>query len=356
MPHFSSLLIGWYLENGRALPWRETKDPYHILLSEIILQQTQVCQGLAYYQRFLNKYPTVNHLASASQDDIMQLWQGLGYYSRARNLHQAAKQIAQLGHFPRTYNEILKLKGVGAYTASAIASFAFNLPHAAIDGNAYRVLSRCFAINTPIDSTTGKKEFEQLANEIIDPKRPALFNQAMMDLGATCCTPKAPQCQQCPINALCLAHAQNEVALYPVKQAKIKLQTRYLTFIAIHDDTHILLKRRSEGDIWQGLYQPLLIEQTQANTTASVNEILTHKNIQPYFNSNTRPTLGTLFTNHKHRLTHRLLIIDAYTLKVDQLCPTNEQYIPIPLQDIDQYGVPKIVQIIFEKLKQTQKL
>lgn len=338
------------------MPWRETTDPYKILLSEIILQQTQVCQGLAYYERFLKKYPTINDLAAASQDEVMQLWQGLGYYSRARNLHAASKQVVELGHFPTTHAEILKLKGVGSYTAAAIASFAYNLPHAAIDGNAYRVLSRYFAIDTPIDTNCGKKQFETLAHEVLDTHRPALFNQAMMDLGATCCTPKSPQCHRCPLSDACLAHANNSASCYPVKQNKIKLQTRRLIFVAIHTNTHLLLQRRDTGDIWQGLYQPTLIELPQNETDFTISNITDHQDIKSYFtqksNDAAPPTLRMLFSNYKHRLTHRLLLTDAYALKVTNLHPLPPGYIEVPLNDLHQYGVPKIVQLIFNEIQQ----
>ena len=190
-PMFSPLLT-WYQQNGRDLPWRHTQDPYKIWLSEIILQQTRVEQGLAYYLRFTEAFPTVNALAAANEDEVLRLWQGLGYYSRARNLHEAARQIVRLGAFPTSYTEIRKLKGIGDYTAAAIASFAYGLPHAVVDGNVYRVLSRVFAISTPIDSSEGKHQFARLAQELLPPKHAALHNQAIMDLGALICTPRSP--------------------------------------------------------------------------------------------------------------------------------------------------------------------
>ncbi|RNC88422.1 MAG: A/G-specific adenine glycosylase [Winogradskyella sp.] len=261
--NFSKNVTNWYSENKRDLPWRKTKNPYYIWLSEIILQQTQVKQGLPYYLAFVDAFPNVFDLAKSSEDKVLKLWQGLGYYSRARNLHYTAKYIADEldGKFPNTYSEILKLKGVGDYTASAIASIAFNEPTAVVDGNVYRVLSRFFGINTPINSTQGIKEFKALATKLIDTKRPALFNQAIMEFGARQCKPKSPDCTICPINTGCIALAKNKITELPVKLKKVKIRKRYFNYLVLIDSRkRTIIEKRIHKGIWQNLYQFPLIE------------------------------------------------------------------------------------------------
>ena len=226
-PHpISVKLISWYKKNQRDLPWRKTKDPYKIWLSEIMLQQTQVVQGLSYYLKFTEAFPTIKDLAKAPEDKVMRLWQGLGYYSRARNLHTTAKLVATeyKGFFPKTYDEIIALKGVGDYTAAAIASIAYDLPYAVVDGNVYRVLSRLFNLATPINSTQGKKEFQLLANELLNAKHAALHNSALMEFGALVCRPQNPQCETCVLQGHCLAFKNNTVAALPVKEKTIKIK------------------------------------------------------------------------------------------------------------------------------------
>lgn len=230
---FANNILSWFQIHGRQLPWRETKDPYPIWLSEIILQQTRVSQGMAYWQRFMERYPKVEELAAASEDEVLRLWQGLGYYTRARNLHTAAQQIVNMGNFPRTLEEIKKLKGVGDYTAAAIASFAFDIPVAAVDGNVFRVLARYHGIETPINTTEGKKLFTALANDVLPTNQAASFNQAMMDFGATQCTPSSPRCQSCPLQETCVAYREGKVELLPNKLKKIKIKERHLTYIYI---------------------------------------------------------------------------------------------------------------------------
>ena len=220
---FAGRLLKWFDENGRPLPWRETRDPYQIWLSEIILQQTRIEQGRPYWERFVSRWPRVEMLANASEDEVLRMWQGLGYYSRARNLHTAARQIVERGSFPKTLEEIRQLKGVGDYTAAAIASIAFDEPVAVVDGNVYRVLARHFAIDTPIDTTDGKKVFTQLANQLLPPRQASAFNQAMMDFGAVQCMPQSPQCQLCPMADSCMALADGLVQSLPVKLKKLKV-------------------------------------------------------------------------------------------------------------------------------------
>ncbi|MEI7803465.1 MAG: A/G-specific adenine glycosylase [Bacteroidota bacterium] len=259
---FTKNLLQWSKKNERSFPWKETNDPYKIWLSEIILQQTRVEQGLPYYLKMVKLFPTVQHLAKAKEDAILKAWQGLGYYSRARNLQSAAKYIMDERHgkIPTDYDGWLKVKGVGPYAAAAIVSFAYNLPHAVVDGNVYRVLSRSFGIDTPIDSTEGKKIFSTLANELIAQKEAGRFNQAIMDLGATVCKPASPQCNTCPVQENCVARKKNLISILPVKGKKLLLKDRYFHFIIAQNEKGFLVEKRNGNDIWKGLYQFPLIE------------------------------------------------------------------------------------------------
>ena len=260
---FSNTLIYWYLQNRRELPWRKTKNPYFIWLSEIMLQQTRVAQGMAYYLKFTSTFPTVFDLAKADESTVLKMWQGLGYYSRARNLHFSAKLIANEfnGEFPSTFSEIIKLKGIGDYTASAIASICFDEPTAVVDGNVYRVLSRYFGIKTPINSSAGIKEFKLLAQSLIDKNKAGTFNQAIMDFGALHCKPQNPLCDTCPFSDSCYALEKKLTKELPVKAKKIKVRKRYFNFLVIKtkNNSTILSERKGKG-IWQGLYQFPLIE------------------------------------------------------------------------------------------------
>lgn len=259
---FSNILVQWYLQNKRDLPWRNSTNPYNIWLSEIILQQTRVDQGMAYYYKFIEQYPTVFDLALASEDEVLKLWQGLGYYSRARNLHFSAKYIVNelKGEFPDTYNSIIKLKGVGDYTASAIASICFKEPTAVVDGNVYRCLSRYFGIDTPINSSKGIKEFKLLAQELINAKIPGTHNQAIMEFGARMCKPQNPDCNGCPLNSSCVALSKNEIKKLPIKDKKVKIRNRFFNYLVIQteDDKTKIVKR--EKGIWLNLYEFPLIE------------------------------------------------------------------------------------------------
>ena len=288
MTDFSILIQQWYRLNKRDLPWRSSNSAYHIWLSEIILQQTQVKQGLNYYLKFAEKYPLISDLASASEDDVLKLWQGLGYYSRGRNLLVAAKQVVSdfNGIFPNNYNQIIQLKGVGDYTASAISSIAFNLPHAVVDGNVYRVLSRCFLIDTPINSSKGKKEFKNLAESLIDSKKPGDHNQGLMEIGALVCKPKNPNCQNCPLQSKCLSFSKGTMLDYPIKLKKMKVKTRFLNYFIVTNKTHIIIKQRLKGDIWQGLFDFPLLETNKKLELAKecfldqeIKHILTHQHL-----------------------------------------------------------------------------
>ena len=259
---FTENLLAWFAQNHRPLPWKGERDPYKIWLSEIILQQTRVEQGLPYFQKFVAQYPTVRDLADAPEDEVMKTWQGLGYYSRARNLHATAKCVAHElgGQFPETFEGLRQLKGVGDYTAAAIASFAFGLPHAVLDGNVYRVLARFFGIETPTDLPAAKKEFAQLANRVLDPARPADFNQAIMDFGAMHCTPQQPKCAACPMRPRCAAHLYNKVSELPARARRLEKRARFFLYLVFNAGTHTFVRKRTERDIWQDLYEFPMLE------------------------------------------------------------------------------------------------
>lgn len=328
---FANTIISWFQENGRALPWRETKDPYAIWLSEIILQQTRIAQGWEYWERFMAQYPKVEDLAAASEDDVLRLWQGLGYYSRARNLHAAAKQIVALGKFPDTLENIKALKGVGDYTAAAIGSFAFDIPAAVVDGNVYRVLSRYFGIDTPINSTQGKKEFAALAQSLIPASDAAAYNQGMMDFGAIQCTPQSPKCLLCPLAETCVALREGRVEELPVKLKTLKVQTRRLAYIYIRCNGEIAIHRRGEGDIWQGLWEPYNVSDLSALPTFDAPLVLKAKDV-------------------KHVLTHRILLADFYLLETKKRPLLPDDYIWIKESEISEYGIPRLIEILLEKL------
>lgn len=267
---FSRALLPWYRENQRPLPWRTSPDPYRIWLSEVILQQTRVDQGTAYWLRFVERYPSVTHLAKASEDQVLRLWQGLGYYSRARNLRTAAQQVVKEhdGQFPADHAALLKLKGVGDYTASAIASICFGISEPVVDGNVFRVLARVFGIATPIDSTAGKKEFRALAANLIPTEQPGDHNQAVMELGATVCTPKNPRCDECPLVRKCIAKAEGRIAVLPVKLGKTRTRTRHFNYLLIEAKGGIYMRKRNGRDIWQGLWELPMVETENAATDA----------------------------------------------------------------------------------------
>ena len=275
--NFTSTLLQWYAKNGRDLPWRETKDPYSVWLSEVILQQTRVDQGIDYWLRFIEKWPSVDALAAATEDEVLKMWQGLGYYSRARNLHTAAKDIVNQGGFPQSFKELIRLKGVGEYTAAAVGSIAFGLPFAAIDGNVYRVLARHFGLSVPIDTTTGKKAFRLLADSLLPAKAAGTWNQAMMDFGALQCTPRNPRCMECPLQESCVSLREKTVQMLPVKSVKAKRKERWLTYFYIKYGTEVAVHRRGKGDIWQGLWEPVVEEKAFPRALEQVKHELTHQ-------------------------------------------------------------------------------
>lgn len=269
------ILVAWYLENKRALPWRRAKDPYRVWLSEIILQQTQVIQGLPYYEKFVEHFPTVHHLAQASEQEVLKLWQGLGYYSRARNLHQTAKVVSTKfkGIFPDTFEQLLALKGIGVYTASAIASICFDRPKAVVDGNVYRVLSRVYGIELPINETAGIKRFQELADEQLGLDDPGTYNQAIMEFGALQCVPKNPNCMQCPLSAQCVAFSTGAVSRLPVSVKKVKVKTEYYHFLVLQDPSGgFWMQQRPANGIWPNLFEFPLIESAGPMTPAQIQE------------------------------------------------------------------------------------
>ena len=327
MNGFAQILLSWFRENGRDLPWRQTRDPYAIWLSEIILQQTQVKQGWDYWERFMRRWPKVEDLAAATEDEVLREWQGLGYYSRARNLHYAAKQIVALGHFPDTIKEIRQLKGVGDYTAAAIGSIAFGLPAAVVDGNVYRVLSRHFGIDTPINTTEGKKLFASLAQSLL-PDMSSEYNQAIMDFGAIQCTPQSPRCSDCPLMETCTAFREGRVGELPVKLKTLKVRERHLIYIYIRCKGETAIHRRGPGDIWQGLWEPWLV-----NSSADVpcGAVLQRQNV-------------------RHVLTHRILLADFYLWDAEEKPTLPPDYIWIPESSLDDYAKPRLIEILLESL------
>ena len=340
---FARLLIEWYHEHKRDLPWRNTNDPYLIWISEIILQQTRVAQGYAYYQRFIERFPNLESLAAAEENEVLKYWQGLGYYSRARNLHQAA--ISVNGVFPVKYEDILKLKGVGIYTAAAICSFAYNQPHAVVDGNVYRVLSRFFGVNEPIDSGKGKKIFASLAHDLLDKIQPALYNQAIMDFGALQCTPLSPDCTVCPFKNRCFAFNHNMVSSLPIKQNKTKTSERFFYYLLIRDNGNIYLNKRTENDIWKNLYELPLIE---SNTALAVDDFIRKQEFASIFKENSVVNVR-LLNKTKHVLSHRIIYADFYELdaqdiKMDFL----SKYTRLNMADLELYPVSRLMHNFFE--------
>jgi len=341
--NFSFELIEWYRSNHRKLPWRETKDAYKIWLSEIILQQTRVLQGLSYYQKFVDKYPKVEDLASATEEEVLKDWQGLGYYSRARNLHATAKMIVQEhgGDFPRSYNEIRKLKGIGDYTAAAISSFAFDLDHAVVDGNVFRLLSRYFGIETAIDSTAGKKEFALLAQELLPKDQAAIYNQAIMEFGAIQCSPVNPDCEKCPINSNCIAFQEDKIAHLPIKAKKTKVKEVNLHYLLIQDQDKILVNKRSSKGIWQNLFDFPSIEHASLLDQKSIED-------HPHFKS----WLGTteyiwegISESRKHLLSHRKIHCKFFHLKVNDFNENlSREFRAIELRELASLPVPKLIE------------
>lgn len=332
---FTSTIIEWYKDHGRTLPWRTTRDPYAIWLSEVILQQTRIEQGRPYWERFMERWPTVEQLAAATEDEVLREWQGLGYYSRARHLHAAAHQVVEMGGFPTTMERLLQLKGVGDYTAAAIGSIAFDLPVAVVDGNVYRVLARYFGIATPINSTAGKHEFAALAQSQVPPQQVAAYNQGMMDFGALQCTPKGTRCEQCPLLETCEAYRAQRVESLPVKLKTTKVKQLHLSYIYIRCKGMTAIRRRPAGDIWQGLWEPLLMKPDERPTDEG--------------------RLVSVARGVRHVLTHRVILTDFWLWETSDFPSLPEDYIWIAEESIAQYGVSRLVEMMLEKINEQTK-
>ncbi|PWJ36059.1 A/G-specific adenine glycosylase [Sediminitomix flava] len=348
MSDFSNKLIEWYELNKRDLPWRNTKDPYKIWLSEIILQQTRVQQGLPYYLAFEEAFPTIQNFANATEEEVLRLWQGLGYYSRARNMHFTAKHISEnlSSEFPTNFKDLLKLKGVGNYTAAAIASFAFGEKVATVDGNVYRVLSRIFGIDSPINSTNGIKEFAEVANTLISDTQPDTFNQALMEFGAIHCTPKSPNCLHCPFVQECEARKQNRVGELPVKLKKTKVTDRYFHYLVIEENEKYWIKERKGKGIWQGLYDfPLLESDHKELNLENIDQLTEDLELKTFLQENAPSQISEMY---KHILSHQRLHIHFYHYKVDieksvSLFSEKDEYSLMDLDNIEKQPKPIII-------------
>ena len=335
----SRTLIEWYKRYKRDLPWRNTKDPYLIWLSEVILQQTRVGQGRAYYERFALRFPDIVSLAEAGEDEVLKLWQGLGYYSRARNLHFAAQTVVEKygGIFPSRYEDILSLKGVGEYTAAAIASFAFDEPYAVVDGNVFRVLSRIYSVDEPIDTGKGKKLFNEIASTEMDRQQAALHNQAIMEFGALQCVPVSPDCERCPATDFCLAYSKNEVADYPVKHGKTKVRNRYFYYFDIRQGVHTYIAKREQKDIWENLYEyPLTETATQMDDGEIISPGFLRKALNGIF-----PNKVTIVCRIKHVLSHQVIYATFIQVDVGEKCDVG--YKKIEVKDLGDYPVSRLM-------------
>lgn len=344
---FADKIIDWYKENKRDLPWRDTKDPYKIWISEIILQQTRVVQGYDYYCRFMEHFPDVSTLARASEDEVMKCWQGLGYYSRARNLHEAARVIAGKGCFPRSYEEVRALKGVGDYTAAAICSFAYDMPCAVVDGNVYRVLSRWLGVETPIDTGAGKKLFASLADEMMDKSRPALYNQAIMDFGALQCVPSSPSCMFCPLSDSCVALQKRLVDVLPRKERKTKVFDRYFSYIYVHAGAYTYIKRREAGDIWQNLYEFPLIETEQDRGEEEIFSLPALKNLLGDYEIK---SFRVVAPEIKHVLSHRVIHAKCYEVELEEEDAVLPGFQRVLVDDLHKFPVSRLISRFFSLL------
>lgn len=369
---FASTIVSWFGECGRDLPWRHTKDAYAIWLSEVILQQTRIVQGQAYWERMMERWPSVEALAAASEDEVLRMWQGLGYYSRARNLHEAARQVVAMGRFPDSLKGIKALKGVGDYTAAAIACFAFGVPAAVVDGNVYRVLARYFDIDVPINSSQGKRVFAELAQSLLPQSEAVAYNQGIMDFGAMVCTPMAPRCAECPLMVSCAAFRSRRVDLLPVKLKTVKVRERHLAYVFVRcwergDGVPMTaIHRRSKGDIWQGLWEPFnaSVADERASSPEEIARMLYSKCSEvdgaevllrqgegfsadmdfPAGKCNSKlPVLRLVAKGVKHVLTHRILLVDFYMLDVTSRPALPDGYVWVSEEELERYAMPKVI-------------
>jgi A/G-specific adenine glycosylase len=343
---FSDELVHWYVHNKRNLPWRHTNDAYIIWLSEIILQQTRVEQGMPYFYRFVENYPDVQSFAAATEDDILKLWQGLGYYSRGRNMLKTAQLVNEQynGKFPDSYQELIKLKGIGEYTAAAIASFSSNEARAVVDGNVYRVLARYFGIDQPINSTQGKKKFQLLANELLNQKAPGLHNQAMMEFGAMLCKPKNPACATCPVRTGCFAFLNNATTTLPVKINNLKIRERHFNYFLMVDDDKILLNKRDETDIWANMYDLPLIE---TPVLIPPGELLNLPEVAEYFGENIQ--IEDVSQVYKHILTHQRLYVRFIKIRPTKI-KLQQKWFFTEVKNLEKFALPKIIFIFIKNI------
>ena len=334
---FSNKLVNWYQANKRDLPWRNTVNAYHIWLSEIILQQTRVVQGMPYYMAFIKEFPNVEDLANASEDKVLKMWQGLGYYSRARNLHFTAKDIAKNygGKFPNDYQKILRFKGVGTYTAAAISSFAFDLPYAVVDGNVIRVLSRVFGVEIAFDTTLGKKKYQELAQHLLDKKNSAENNQAIMEFGAVQCTPQLPKCRSCPFVSDCVAYNTNSIEKFPLKSKKIKVKKRFLNYLLIKNENAVILGKRNKG-IWKGLYEFPFIEYPSKNP----EEVVIASDEWVDFFKKSEYTIEAVSDEFIHKLSHQQIYAKFWIVNIKEF--ELEQYSFIRNSELKNYPVSRL--------------
>lgn len=343
---FSKKILKWYDANDRELPWKQDEDAYSIWLSEIIMQQTRVEYGKIYYKKFKELFPTVHHLAAADFSEIMKAWEGLGYYSRARNLYATAQKIVHdfNGIFPESYDALLTLKGIGPYTAAALGSFAFNIPKAAIDGNAYRLFSRYFGIDAPIDQAAGKKIFQQLGDQFISKKRPGEFNQAVMNLGALVCTPTSPKCMLCPLNDSCYAYHHNQIHSLPVKSKNLKVRKRYFTYWVLKQNNKTFIEERKAKDIWRNLYQFPLTETTRPTHWQNLIEQSVLADFKPKDYS-----VVKIIENQSQRLTHQYIQVNFIEVKIVKELII-DSYLPVKIKELKKYPFPKVINGILEIL------
>ncbi|MDR2388944.1 MAG: A/G-specific adenine glycosylase [Tannerellaceae bacterium] len=347
----SEILIYWYQEHKRELPWRNTDDPYLIWISEVILQQTRVAQGLDYFLRFTARFPNIRSLAEAEEDEVLKYWQGLGYYTRARNLRAAARSVMEhfAGHFPSDYRNVRSLRGIGEYTAAAIVSFAWNQPYAVVDGNVFRLLARLFAVDTPIDTARGKKEIGSLATALMNPSKSGLHNQAAMEFGALHCVPSNPDCLHCPLGNKCLGYASGSPQSYPVKRHKTKIRLRYFHYLHIVCRGETWLHRRQGKDIWTGLYEFPLIE---TSAPADFIALQTNETFRDFFAEAGEINVSVVLPDVKHILSHQQLHASFYRIEIERPAKALESYLRIPDEDLDGYAFPRLIRIYLDKERQ----
>jgi A/G-specific adenine glycosylase len=342
---FTRALMEWHNEsNDRSLPWKNEKDPYKVWLSEVILQQTRAQQGLPYYLAFTGKYPTVADLAAADEQEAFRLWQGLGYYNRCKNMLATAKLVASQHHnlFPATYDQLLELKGIGPYTAAAIASFAFGLPHAVVDGNVYRVLSRFFGIDTPFDVTEGKKQFAALAQQLLHTPDSSSYNQAIMDLGATVCTPKAPKCDTCPLQKSCFALKHDLADTLPVRSKKVVVKQRFFNYLLLTHNNTVWITKRTANDIWQNLHEPYLIETTDALEQTTLSHLEQFKDLNLEINN------AIYICKSSQRLTHQVINAHFFRIELGKKPKTLKNGLWYKTDELKNIAFPKTVVSFFK--------